>query len=956
MINRGSQWRKWDFHVHTPASVLNSQFGNDWDTYVSTLFKKAIEKNISAIGITDYLSIEGYKIIKKEYLEVSEKMTSLFTGDEIEKINNILIFPNIEFRLKKYIGDSAINFHVFFSDKVLIEDIEDNFLHELNFEYSASPSSSPETRRLTKTNLEALGQRLQNEHQQFCSDSSILFTGVNNAKVDDSNMVEVLNSKDSIFKNKYFFAIPSDEDLSSISWNSQSHNDRKLLIQKSHFLMSGNAKTIKWGLGGTNEKEYISEFKSLKPTIWGSDAHDFNKLFEPDLERYTWVKSENTFEGIRQVLFEPNRIKISNTIPINKNSYQVMKEIKFINQSNEIFKHEFKIGLNPDLNSIIGGKSSGKSLLLFHIAKTIMEKQKFKVMTSLNTFQIYDDLNNIDLEILWEDGHVSKLSGVDDKRPIVYIPQMYLNYMAEKRDRSQDFKETIEDILKSNDGYSEYLQEKLTQILTLEKEIDNNIKNFFSEKSKLQVLLTELSQLGDKTAISQNIHQIITDLKVLKNNSGFTEEEIQKYTDLNKDNKKIDKRRSDLLLEQTLLNSMHQKTTNLRIRLEQFIKEEYSELKYKYNSEHFANIIDTSLSQITQSTISSIENYLQTNPFTQTEIVNEIEQINLKVTSNNSLLEPLNRKIRNLEVLKKKEEELKFEELKVNLIDLKSEEIRLQRELIRVNLITEKYAELFNVYQHIKEKNDEYRNISSSIELFSEVSFNIESFKRDFSDFITKNKTLETIFNGNGFSGNNFSFNEDNHISYINYICNSLLENSEISYNQSKKTEEIFPSLFKNYFDISYDLIQDGDRLGHMSPGKKGIILFQLFLHMSSSKNPILIDQPEDNLDNRTVYQELNDFIKEKKIERQIIIVSHNSNLVVSTDSENIIVAHQNSLTSQRPKFEYVNGPLENTFIDNNPEKHILKKQGIREHVCEILEGGVEAFKKREEKYNIRSR
>ena len=99
-----------------------------------------------------------------------------------------------------------------------------------------------------------------------------------------------------------------------------------------------------------------------------------------------------------------------------------------------------------------------------------------------------------------------------------------------------------------------------------------------------------------------------------------------------------------------------------------------------------------------------------------------------------------------------------------------------------------------------------------------------------------------------------------------------------------------------------------------------------------------------------------NDFIKEKKIERQIIIVSHNSNLVVSTDSENIIVAHQNSLTSQRPKFEYVNGPLENTFIDNNPEKHILKKQGIREHVCEILEGGVEAFKKREEKYNIRSR
>lgn len=83
--------------------------------------------------------------------------------------------------------------------------------------------------------MENLGCRLQNEHERFRSDPNILFTGTNNAKVDDANIVEVLNSKDSIFKNKYFFAIPSDEDLSSISWNTQGHNDRKLLIQKSHF-------------------------------------------------------------------------------------------------------------------------------------------------------------------------------------------------------------------------------------------------------------------------------------------------------------------------------------------------------------------------------------------------------------------------------------------------------------------------------------------------------------------------------------------------------------------------------------------------------------------------------------------------------------------------------------------------------------------------------------------------
>lgn len=955
MVNRGSQWRKFDFHIHTPASVLNNQFGNNWDNYVSTLFKKAIEKNIFAIGITDYLSIDGYKKIRNEYLDNQEKLITLFSEDEIEKIKDILVFPNIEFRLKKYIGESAINFHIFFSDKVSIQNIEENFLYELNFEYSASPGGSGETRRLTKTNLEDLGQRLQNEHERFRSDPSVLFTGINNAKVDDAKIIEVLNSKDSIFKNKYFFAIPSDEDLSSISWNTQGHNDRKLLIQKSHFLMSGNPNTVKWGLGEFNntQEEYISEFKSLKPTLWGSDAHDFDKLFEPDLERYTWIKSENTFEGIRQVLFEPSRVKIFNTVPNSKNAYQVMKEIKFIDSSNSIFNNEFVIGLNPDLNSIIGGKSSGKSLLLFHIAKSTMEKVKFDAMASLDTFQTYDDLTNIDLEIHWEDGFISKLSGLEDKRPLVYIPQMYLNFMAEKRDRNQDFKETIEDILKSNDGYSEFLQTKLLAILNIEKEIDNNIKTFFSQKSKLQNFKIELSQLGDKNAILLNIEQIKTDLEVLKNNSGFSEEEVKQYTALNEENKSIDKRRSDLYLEKSLLSELHEKTTKLNTRIEEFIKEEYSDLKFKFNSEYFVNIIETKIGQIIHGITISNSSYLETYPFNPTELDSEIENINSKIIANNSILEPLNKKISNLEVLKKKEEELKSEETKIALIKQKEEEIVKQQQLININIVTQKYIELLNIYKTIKEKNDEYKNISSSIELFSEVTFNIENFERDFSNFITKNRNLEGIFDGYGFIANNFVFNESEHISNINYICNKLLEDGSLSFNQSKRIEEIFPALFKNYFDISYDLIQDGDRLGHMSPGKKGIILFQLFLHMSSSKNPILIDQPEDNLDNRTVYQELNDFIKEKKIERQIIIVSHNSNLVVSTDSENVIVAHQNASSSHRAKFEYINGPLENTFIDNIPDKHILEKQGIREHVCEILEGGVEAFKKREEKYNI---
>lgn len=97
----GSEWRKWDFHVHTPYSVLNNQFGiiasddsdTGFDRYVQQLFLKAIEKDIWAIGITDYFSIDGYKRIHNDYLNNPTKMAELFPDDGArERIGQMLVF------------------------------------------------------------------------------------------------------------------------------------------------------------------------------------------------------------------------------------------------------------------------------------------------------------------------------------------------------------------------------------------------------------------------------------------------------------------------------------------------------------------------------------------------------------------------------------------------------------------------------------------------------------------------------------------------------------------------------------------------------------------------------------------------------------------------------------------------------------------------------------------------
>ena len=123
-IIRGSIWRKWDLQIHTPFSYLNNQFGDNFDNYVKNVFKKALENNIFAIGITDYFCVEGYKKIKNEYLTSSKLKELSFTDEEIKKIQKILILPNIEFRLNKLVGTNRINFHVIFSSDVSIQDIE----------------------------------------------------------------------------------------------------------------------------------------------------------------------------------------------------------------------------------------------------------------------------------------------------------------------------------------------------------------------------------------------------------------------------------------------------------------------------------------------------------------------------------------------------------------------------------------------------------------------------------------------------------------------------------------------------------------------------------------------------------------------------------------------------------------------------------------------------------------
>ena len=124
--NRGSEWHKWDLHVHTPASGLNNQYGHTveaWDEYVKVLFNTALEHDVVALGITDYFLIDGYKKLVNEYLNNEKKMSILFPdANTRERIKQILVLPNIEFRLDTMVNKNRVNYHVIFSDELQLED------------------------------------------------------------------------------------------------------------------------------------------------------------------------------------------------------------------------------------------------------------------------------------------------------------------------------------------------------------------------------------------------------------------------------------------------------------------------------------------------------------------------------------------------------------------------------------------------------------------------------------------------------------------------------------------------------------------------------------------------------------------------------------------------------------------------------------------------------------------
>ena len=928
---RGSEWRRWDLHVHTPGTNKNDQYEGTtieerWDGFYRSILDYVGDgsdkvKSIVSIGITDYLSIENYKkVIAEKRLPGTIK----------------LVIPNVELRMTPMSRNEGINIHFLFNP-VVVDELEDRFFSKLSFEYNGRPYSA------TKAQLISLGKALDSS---LAEDAAYL-KGVGQFIPSVDSLKKLFSNDPELRENTIIIVSNSSNDGVTGAANNFSHIEanpsdfdatRQSIYQFVDAIFSGNPSDISYFLGEKSDSpdEVIRKCGSLKPCFHGCDAHTNAKLFEPDNQRYCWIKSDPSFNGLKQVLYEPkDRVRISPLMPEEKSNYHVIDRIVIDDPD---FSPE-PIQFNDKLSCIIGGKSTGKSILLHNLALTIDKNQveekteKSKTKTRVLT----------KVKVFWKDGEVNETGVQNDSHKIVYIPQTYLNQLSDENEEKTEIDSIIEEIILQNDNARISHEQMLKEIREYKPSLDKRIYDAVQINEEIQSIKKEMAEIGSRAGIEKQLDGLKKQKEIESKELSISEEDISKYdtavSELTKLNVQLQTIENDISIVDSIVSVVIPVETDKAMSddVRKDISDAVSMIKEKADElwkEYKLKIIQKYQTK-REKTVTDMRN---------SEIV--VDELKEQVESNEAIAELSKR-------IQEEEQRLLIFRDYDREIDEKSEEL---------NEIISDLVQTFKRYDDIQERyaasvNGEGSSLNEGSELTFSVliPFRTEAFcqriKQLFDNRVLKSK--KDIINVEDFNIDQF---DETALEKLIKAC----LNQTIPFSKSFTPESALRSILDNWYNVTYNVKMGDDLIDEMSPGKKALVLLKLLISLAESKSPILIDQPEDDLDNKSVSDDLITFIKKKKIERQIIVVTHNANVVVSGDAEQVIVANQqgNTTPNNKFRFEYRTGSIEDdlpVYDDSGTIIHgILNAQGIQQHICDILEGGEKAFAKRKNKYNIK--
>lgn len=985
-LERGSEWHKWDLHIHSPLSALNNQFPllsdglPDWDAYITALAQLA---DIPAIAITDYFSIDGYRAVR--------------AAKEAGKLPHIsLLLPNIEFRIDKLIntknGYRRLNYHVLFSDQVAPQDIEEHFLQEIKFQYESDPQRADLSMSVRRQNLELLGKRLKSEHFPFNDGRSDFEIGCMNATVNPTEVKDILRNKGQIFSGKYLVLLP-EEHMSLLDWDGQDHHTRKLLLQGADAILSKNPKTREWALGSGAIQaalDFIKEFKSLKSCVGGSDAHEIATIGIPDLNRFCWIKADLTFDGLKQVLYEPrDRVFIGEVPPSLKNDYQVIESVT-INNSPEWFG-TFSIPLNRDLVSVIGPRGSGKSALaeviafagganLFRGSTEI--KDTFLAKASKRSPSNAATIVGTEIVLNWKDGHNSpatiqqNLRTPREEEEVKYLPQKFVEWLCAP-ENNHELEYEIERVIyqrhqkgtQSDASNFQELRRAATQALqTRRQRLAQTIKTL---NQSIALKASQIEELPAKqTELGRRKTELDAVIKLAPSIPEANKADIENLNTLQGKRQVFVESISQLTKQLTVLDTLAAKYDILTADITQFNREitglfsdagitDIEGCLVLPPPTKAADVLVERRTSITAS-ISSLQGKNEESDDTIVGIDKQITAIKMRLT----MTEAKQKEYEKNQVDKKKLEttiaalERDIKEINETIKPKRQSESqeRMEAFLDAIDLLGKEMEVLQRLYQPLHDALASSNDTAKKLGFISKVVFDVSGHASRGMELFDRRKStvrdedelrihLAKYFDDIAIG----LFQRDETRKAVDAVTKVLSGANPI---KEQLRKERTPRDFADWlldiepYSVTYSLEYDKKDLKYLSPGEKGIVLLLLYLEAEEDDHrPLIIDQPDDNLDNLSIYPNLVQYFRERKQTRQIIIITHNPNLVVTTDSEQIVVGSFDG--SNHPKLRYRSGSLENTGA--------APDTGIKEEVCRVLEGGVVAFQIRENRYALSS-
>jgi len=927
-FTKGSEWRKWDLHVHTKETKKNDQFqSKTFNEFCVTLLRKVLENRIAAIGITDYFNINNYKKVK-EFISKIDSCTD-FTDEEKKKIKHIFILPNVELRMLP-VTDSGrlVNIHCLFNPDYE-SSLENNFFGSI--EYSAGLGKKY---KMNRQGLIDLGKSLDSS----LNNETAYQKGIDSFVVTHSDLQKLLDENRDFRKNVIVVVSNSNKDGASAF---QKHYDlfedigvgsldavRKSIYSISDCIFSSNEEDIIYflGLKKDNKKLVVEKCGSLKPCIHGSDAHTEEKLFEPDDQRYCWIKADPTFEGLKQIIYEPKlRVKIQQEDPRENEVYALIEkcvinfpsDLKIKIEKSEIktdfcLQDKYEVEFSNNLTCIIGGRGTGKSTLV-HLLYNACPKKDILKLDKLSSPLLSLDLSPDTL----------RQSADFTTTEIPTNTEFFLQNEIEK------FARDVNEM-------SNLIRLRLLLLSSLNNQI--SLKDLENEWTTASLAMNELIEAYHTVSnITQKIESINKRIETLKKQIAVIKS--KEYQNFQKEIEDISSKIAEFRRYKNEYNDIVDKIDML---ITAFSQLKWSKNQGKGTLDELSDLLGDYKEKLKQ-IFFSLNSIFNANNYS--EKLKEKKLLLKKYLEKKGLTEE------NIEELADASEQIKEMEDEIRTLGRQKvpfDEIHKKRKSI-LDTYKEKYStyrnRFFEVAKRLEEELEGLPFFDKAISFTPKI--NEQRLREDIVTFVKESSPVKATLRTDDIQSVLF-----NVVDIADYLESK--EKIRECVNQSTKTvfhkqilqelvnnpiflEKLYLLLWKEYYDISNIQVQTklGDNLlQNTSFGERCGIVISIIL--IAGTNPIVIDQPEDNLDGKFISNVLVPLIRKRKLCRQIILVTRDANIAIGGDAELIHILESRE----------------------NEKKTIIIPSSIenieyRENYIWILDGGKEAFERREKKYGF---